>query len=397
MAHPRILYVAHKFDYGDPALGTGFEHENFFKTLRAMGLPLIYFDIGMHRDIGREAMNRLLVEVARAERPDVMFTVLFKDELDPAAVREVSGETDTVTFNWFCDDHWRYDDYSKHWAPCFNAVSTTARSALPKYERDGIENVIKTQWAANHFHYRPPEGTEPGEGRDHGLTFVGRVYGSRQGVLGRIRRAGLPIETWGPGTDNGKVEQSGMVEIFGRSKINLNLVQSSVPPNTLPVKAKRAVAKAMNRTGLKPMYRGLDRALRGRDRGKLFEREQHTTGTEQIKGRNFEVPACGGFLLSGYAEELELYFDIGSELVCFSDTDDLIDKARHYIEHEDERVAIARAGYERTVRQHTYVHRFVEIFERLGFQLGDPAPLLRPASTLGDVLEITADTDPVRR
>jgi spore maturation protein CgeB len=88
--------------------------------------------------------------------------------------------------------------------------------------------------------------------------------------------------------------------------------------------------------------------------------------SDQIKGRNFEVPGCGGFMLTGMAENLGQYYEIGKEVACFDDRHDLIDKVRYYLKHEDEREAIAQAGYERTMRDHTYPRRFSEIFEQLG-------------------------------
>jgi len=44
----------------------------------------------------------------------------------------------------------------------------------------------------------------------------------------------------------------------------------------------------------------------------------------------------------------------------------LIDKIRHYLANEKERAAIAKAGYERTMREHTYNHRFDKIFKQAG-------------------------------
>jgi spore maturation protein CgeB len=89
--------------------------------------------------------------------------------------------------------------------------------------------------------------------------------------------------------------------------------------------------------------------------------------SEQIKGRNFEIPGCGGFLLTGGADNLEEYYQDGREVVIFHDDDELIDKIRYYLAHDEERSAIAQAGYERTLREHTYVHRFREIFTTMGF------------------------------
>jgi spore maturation protein CgeB len=82
--------------------------------------------------------------------------------------------------------------------------------------------------------------------------------------------------------------------------------------------------------------------------------------------RDFEVPMSGGFYLVEYMEELEEFFDIGKEIVCYSDPQDLADKIRYYLEHEDQREEIRKAGYERAVRNHTWHKRFEMAFREMG-------------------------------
>ena len=89
--------------------------------------------------------------------------------------------------------------------------------------------------------------------------------------------------------------------------------------------------------------------------------------TKQIKGRNFEVPGCGGFVLTDRAENLESYYTPGKEVVCFGDTEELVELARHYLAHEEERAAIAQArvssGHSANIPT---THRFREIFQVMG-------------------------------
>jgi spore maturation protein CgeB len=86
----------------------------------------------------------------------------------------------------------------------------------------------------------------------------------------------------------------------------------------------------------------------------------------QIKGRTFEVPGSGGFLLTDRVAYLEEYLTPGKEIGVFESPDDLADQVRWWLEHEDERAEAAEAGYRRVRAEHTYDHRFAEIFERVG-------------------------------
>ncbi len=310
----RILYVAMRYDYGDPARGLSHEEHAFYHSLLMLGQELIRFDyMALLRRSGRAAMNRMLLDVVHRYTPDLMFTVLFRDELDAATVREVTEQTPTITFNWFADDHWRYESFSRRWAPMFTWVGTTSAEAYARYRRDGFTHAIPTQWACNVHLYRPL-----GLPRARDVTFVGQPHGTRREVIAGLRAARIPVETWGMGWPAGRVSQREMVKILNQSKVNLNLSNAS------------------------------------------------RTDVEQVKGRDFEVPGCGGFLLTRASPEIGRYFDIDREIVCYHDAADLADKIRYYLTHDEEREAIAAAGYRRVLAEHTYAHRFTTLFERIG-------------------------------
>lgn len=86
----------------------------------------------------------------------------------------------------------------------------------------------------------------------------------------------------------------------------------------------------------------------------------------QVRLRDFEVPMSGGFYMVEYLEELEEFFDIGKEIVCYRGPDDLVDKIRYYLSHDDEREAIRRAGHERCLRDHSWQKRLSDSFRTMG-------------------------------
>jgi spore maturation protein CgeB len=377
----RILYAAMKYDYGQPEQGVSFEHCNFYDSLAHMGHDILYFDfMTLLKKHGRESMNRRLAEVAKTERPDLMFSVLFKDELEASTLREVADRYGVATLNWFCDDHWRFDAYTSRWAPCFQWVVTTAESALPKYAALGYRNVIKSQWACNQFMYRKTEMAPR-----YDVTFVGQPHGNRRHVIQALRKAGINVQVWGNGWESGRISQEDMIKVFGLSRVNLNLANSSVPigegaeeSHKTPVVRghvfRSRVASVLDRVPFGAQMKAWGKALwrpssmREADpHGTAVLDQSGGTYTEQIKGRNFEIPGCGGFQLTGNADNLKQYYQDGREVVIFHDDDELIDKIRFYLAHEEERCAIAQAGHERTLREHTYVHRFRDIFSTMGF------------------------------
>lgn len=70
---------------------------------------------------------------------------------------------------------------------------------------------------------------------------------------------------------------------------------------------------------------------------------------DQYTTRAFEIPAVGGFLLCERTSVMESLYKEDREAVFFSSVEELIDKCRFYLSHEEQRLEIARAGHKRCV------------------------------------------------
>jgi len=78
--------------------------------------------------------------------------------------------------------------------------------------------------------------------------------------------------------------------------------------------------------------------------------------------RTFEVPGCGGFLLTERSEEQCEFFEEGKEIACFSTPKELREKIEYYLNHEEERRKMAKTAHEK-VKNHTYLHRARRILQ----------------------------------
>ncbi len=295
-------------------------------------------------------MNAALLQAVHDEQPDLVFFFLFGDEILPRTIEEITQHSGATTFNWFADDHFRWFNFSRYWAPLFHWVATTDVRALTRYRRIGYPNAILSQWACNHFTYKPSDGPYHYE-----VTFIGRPHSNRRRLVHTLEKAGICVHCWGYGWPNGRVSQEEMIQLFSRSKINLNFTT------------------AAEQGGLKPLARVFldrraDRSLRVRPPWEMRERAHVLLGKlrNQIKGRNFEIPGAGGFLLTGAVEHLEEYYVPGTEVAVFSTPRELVERVQFYLTHDAEREAVREAGYLRTLREHTYVHRFRAIFRTMG-------------------------------
>lgn len=312
--HLRILYCAQKNDYGYPSRGLSIEENFFFHTFYENGFEIIRFDpMDILKKVGQKNMNDMLLEAAYRYSPDILFCSLFKDEIDKGTIDEITRSNRVLTLNWFSDDQWRFETFSKDWIPCFSWGITTSKAAYEKYINAGNKNIILSQWGCNHRLYFKMDTSKIFD-----LSFIGLPHGDRRDVIRSLRKSGLKVDIWGFGWEGGRISQYQMIKIFNQSLVNLNLNNASV------------------------------------------------NAIQQIKARNFEIPGCHGFLLTGRAENLEEYFEIDKEIVCFSGIEELIDKAKYYLNHQSEMEYIAHNGYLRTLHDHTYDNRFRQIFNKIG-------------------------------
>lgn len=79
--------------------------------------------------------------------------------------------------------------------------------------------------------------------------------------------------------------------------------------------------------------------------------------------RCMDIMGAGGFLLTNYQADLFRHFEPGVDFVYYESEEDLIDKCRYYLSHEEERKQIAINGYEKICKYHTYEIRLKEMFE----------------------------------
>lgn len=87
---------------------------------------------------------------------------------------------------------------------------------------------------------------------------------------------------------------------------------------------------------------------------------------DDINMRTFEVMATGSFLLTTDIPTLHDLFTDGVHCVMYKNYDDMVDKAKYYLEHDEERERIAKAGMEETLSKHTFKNRVTQVLEATG-------------------------------
>ncbi len=317
----KILCVLGEHAYGDPARGEGPEFANFLPALRRLGHNVSFFESLSRKPYGSFAdLNRALLQQVEETDPDVVFCVLMHYEVWIETIR-IIRKSGVSVINWSTDDSWKYPMFSKLIGSEYDLFLTTYPQMVEQYHADGIQSVCLSQWAANGDALFPPLSFA--ECR-YPVSFIGAAYGSRRAMIERLRHEGVEVACFGHGWPEGPVETTCMAEIIRQSRVSLNFSDGAHGP-----------VGFTNR---------------------------------QIKARIFEVPGCGGCLLTERAPNLERYFHLGQDVLAFDGVDELIEQVKRLLSHPERRDAIARGGFERVRRDHTYERRFEEVLHVLAQQ-----------------------------
>ncbi|MBI5964701.1 MAG: glycosyltransferase [Chloroflexi bacterium] len=78
------------------------------------------------------------------------------------------------------------------------------------------------------------------------------------------------------------------------------------------------------------------------------------SGFQGVKVGLLDFLAAGGLVVTEDFPLLHRYFEVGREIIAFSDTQDMIGKIKYYLDHPEEAEAIRKAGRERVINNLTW-------------------------------------------
>jgi spore maturation protein CgeB len=96
----------------------------------------------------------------------------------------------------------------------------------------------------------------------------------------------------------------------------------------------------------------------------------------QMKGavnqRVFDVPACGGFLITDQRRQMEQLFEPGTEVIAYADPEEIPELVQRWLADPQARQRVAESARKRILAEHTYDHRLETLFQtmRLTFEPG---------------------------
>jgi len=358
----KVFYVTYREDYDSNWKATG-RQSSVYKTTY---LPLVkiakerghvirpFWADAIILEKGEAGMNAALRDAIIEEKPEVcLFDNVVEGNLDKSVLAEIKEQSSAQTVYICGDDSWNFDNYSKHFAPYFSWIVTCYSKAIPRYRALGYTRIVSWQGGANVDVLKPVSGL-----KDIDVSFLGTWGPPRGKTIQALQEAGINVLARGNGWPGGGVSQEEWNSIISRSKISLCL-------NEAPFYIGwRSIARLFFR-----------RAWLG-ESGSSVKIDVHNfldnvrtwwqKRIPNIKARHFEIPALRTMQITQHADNLDAYFVPGKEIVFYTDTKDLIGKIRYYLAHDEECEAIAKAGYERVLRDHTREKRLYYLFSAIG-------------------------------
>lgn len=95
----------------------------------------------------------------------------------------------------------------------------------------------------------------------------------------------------------------------------------------------------------------------------IHNRGDFTVGSYRL----FDLPANGVMQISDGGIYLEKFFSVGSEVISYRDTDELIDRVNYYLTHDDEREQIAINGFRRVKKE----YKIIDVLRKAGNIISD--------------------------
>ena len=301
----KILLVLNKYNFRDSVPRIDLGYWIFKIPLVDLGHEVYFYDTV-------DPIEKNFGKIIESFKPDLIFCCMTGNQgMAPYEPwEEISKETAsgrTKTFNWFCDDTWRFESFTKEVCNKFTVCSTPEPKYIQKYKDIGYSNVIVGAWHSNvDFH---PIALQ----KDIDVSFCGVPNEDRVKYSKLLLNNGVNFHY------NYRMTHEDMLYSYSRSKIGLNF------------------SRNLNGDVLKT----------------------------QMKARMFEVPASKTLLLTEYTDNLEDFFEIDKEIICFDTPEELLAKSKFLLGHPNIMDKITQQGYQRFMKDHESHVRLKKVLQEI--------------------------------
>lgn len=261
---------------------------------------------------GITALNRELIRRAQEGRPDLVWV----DQgayFWPETLKEIKTKTGALLVHHNTDDIVFQKRFFRHYLQALDLYDAHFTSNLHNVEELGkmtTSYVGYNELGYDDSLFRPMQLGSEDQNLESDIFFIGHWEKTTEASIRLMVDAGLPVTIRGPYWP----------QINGR-RLTAGVVKSG------PI-----------------FFEDYVKAING---GKIGLGLVSKWNRNATAGRIFEIPACGTLLLAEKNPVLAALYEDGKEAVFYSTPQEMIEKARYFLHHPEEREAIAAAGRRR--------------------------------------------------
>lgn len=275
----------------------------FFETLFKRYQPLDYRRV--YLEAGAHALRQAILGEVERLKPDLLLYSQFPNSyayIAPEFLGALRSRCRVVGIGF--DDE-MYFEQAKYFYQWCSAVVTTDIGGGDWLRRASIP-VYVTPLQSPQVAPLPPVAAE-----DIHVSFVGDMTKPRRReYLQHLEAHGFRVTDFGFGSRNGPLADEAVLQVYARSKINLNFTATN-PPRW------------------------------------LLRQDPQRSNVGQIKSRPFELAALGRFCLCEWASCVEHWFRPNVDIGVFRDADDLVAQVHRYLGDDILRRRICAGARER--------------------------------------------------
>lgn len=302
--------------------------EDYCNGIKAHSEKYYYIDyINQYSIYGKDRFEKQIEELVIDKNIDCIFFICWSSDLT-FELRFIEKLTSLTLFviNYF-DTEYFFEGVDRYYAQLADLVILPDCLARYKYEQLNINAMTTFAMYDRNFYIK-----NDSINKSIDVSFVGNLKQPiRKKYIDYLRMHSISVETYGVGSDNGFVSYEEMINVFNKSKINLNFTAISDSENYV----------------IRPP--SINKRIK------------------QSKGRPIEIALSGGFILSEYVPGMDEMFLPGQEMDVFNSKEELLEKIKYYLSNENKRTEIASNGYEKAFKNYDIISGFEKVFNRMNY------------------------------
>lgn len=278
-----------------------------------------------------------------------------------------------------CWDNLELPYKQKKIAPVFDIVWLTSWETQYLFEKWGCKKIVFQTYAANPYTYKADKVEE----QVHAVGFIGSPYGSRTNKINDLLANGVNCSLY----SNALFNKGYNTSLGGKKKLDvMDVLVKASRYMRFPIGRDVFYSTIMNKLKSKSAlntdseFVSLNHSVSHEEMCHLYSALSLSLNISELRDtyilkkpipkihlRTFEIPMCGGLQFTSYNDEIAQYFEDGKEIVLYHSKEEMIDKAKFYLDEKNSSLVqdMKVAARKKAENEHTWTIRFNKIFKEL--------------------------------